>query len=267
VKLPTTRQALREHFQQQRPDLVVFEACGQAGWMAELCRELGLKFAVANTNGEAWKWKNVKRKTDRDDALKLALLAHRGDLPTVELPSDEVRQRRALLTFRQLLVTQRVQLQNHLRAVLVNQGITAPAGHRGWTMEGLAFWDELAKPIEQCTATELWRGQLHVAMTMYRALVEQIGDVESRLDAINSSDPATQILLSAAGIGPRTAEVVAAYVDRPRRFKNGRQVSSYAGLVPRQYQSGLTDRRGGITRRGPRLLRKMLVEAAWMMTR
>jgi transposase len=80
-------------------------------------------------------------------------------------------------------------------------------------------------------------------------------------------DPATQIARSAPGIGPRTAEVVAAYVDRPKRFKNARQVSAYAGLVPRQYQSGLTNRLGRITRRGPRLLRKMLVEAAWVMLR
>ena len=84
--LPTKIAALRELFERERPDLVVFEACAQAGFTADLCRELGLKFLVANTNGEAWKWKNVKRKTDRDDALKLARLAYLGELPTVELP-------------------------------------------------------------------------------------------------------------------------------------------------------------------------------------
>jgi transposase len=80
-------------------------------------------------------------------------------------------------------------------------------------------------------------------------------------------DAPSQRLLSVPGVGPRTAETIAAYVDRPQRFKNSRQVSAYAGLVPRQYQSGQTDRRGRITRRGPRLLRKMLVEAAWVMLR
>ncbi len=115
AKLPTTAMHLRQLFERERPDVVVIEACSQAGWVAQLCREMGLKVLVANTNGEAWKWKNVKRKTDRDDALKLAQLAHRGDLPTVELPTPEVRERRALVTFRQLLVSQRVQLQNHLR--------------------------------------------------------------------------------------------------------------------------------------------------------
>jgi transposase len=265
--LPTTTVRLRELFDDEQPDLIVFEASAQAGWVADLCRSLGLAYLVANTNGEAWKWKNVRRKTDRDDALKLALLAHRGDLPTVELPAAEVRQRRALLNFRQLLVTQRVQLQNHVRGVLVAQGLAAPRGHQAWTEAGLDFWEGLAQSPETCAADELWRGQLFVAVALYRTLVERLSEVEARLETINRADPATQLLRSIPGVGPRTAEVVAAYVDRPRRFKNGRQVSAYAGLVPRQYQSGLTDRRGRITRRGPRLLRKMLVEAAWVMLR
>lgn len=265
--LPTNIAALRKLFDRERPDLVVFEACAQAGFTADLCRELGLKFLVANTNGEAWKWKNVKRKTDRDDALKLARLAYLGELPTVELPETAVRQRRALLNFRQLLVTQRVQLQNHLRAVLVAQGLEAPRGHRAWTVAGLAHFEALARSPQDCAADELWRGQLHVAIGLYRGLVVQLDHVEAKLDALVRDDAASQRLLSVPGIGPRTAETIAAYVDRARRFQNARQVSAYAGLVPRQYQSGQTDRRGRITRRGPRLLRKMLVEAAWVMLR
>src|SRR5439155_16664400 len=48
---------------------------------------------------------------------------------------------------------------------------------------------------------------------------------------------------------------------------SGKQVSAYAGLVPRQYQSGETDRKGRISRRGPGVLRKLLVECAWAMLR
>ena len=69
------------------------------------------------------------------------------------------------------------------------------------------------------------------------------------------------------GLGPRTAETVAAHLHHPGRFHTGKQVSAYGGLVPRQYQSGETDRRGRITRRGPALLRKLLVECAWAMLR
>jgi hypothetical protein len=63
------------------------------------------------------------------------------------------------LNFRQLLVTQRVQLQNHVRGVLVAQGLTAPRGHRAWTGDGMNFWDDLARAPESCPAEELWRAQ------------------------------------------------------------------------------------------------------------
>ena len=75
------------------------------------------------------------------------------------------------------------------------------------------------------------------------------------------------LLQTAPGLGPRTAETVAAYLHEPARFKTGKQVSAYGGLVPRQHQSGEMDRRGRITKRGPALLRKMLVECAWCMVR
>src|SRR5262249_17895664 len=57
------------------------------------------------------------------------------------------------------------------------------------------------------------------------------------------------------------------YLDDPGRFHDARAVSAYAGLVPRQFQSGQADRKGRLTKRGPRLLRKALVEAAWLMLR
>ena len=56
-------------------------------------------------------------------------------------------------------------------------------------------------------------------------------------------------------------------MHHPHRFTNGKQVSAYGGMVPRQFQSGECDRRGRITKRGPALLRKLLVECAWAMLR
>ena len=80
-------------------------------------------------------------------------------------------------------------------------------------------------------------------------------------------DHNVQLLESAPGVGPRTAEAIVAHLHQPERFQNGKQVSAYVGLAPRQFQSGETDRRGRITRRGPALLRKLLVECAWVMLR
>src|SRR5262245_5562084 len=66
----TTPEGLCGELTRQSVAVVVFEACAQAGWVHDLCVELGLEPVVASTTGAAWQWKHVKRKTDRDDALK-----------------------------------------------------------------------------------------------------------------------------------------------------------------------------------------------------
>jgi transposase len=101
----------------------------------------------------------------------------------------------------------------------------------------------------------------------YRQVAELATTVEKTLDGMCAKDRQVQLLLSVPGVGPRTAEIIAAYLDDPHRFRNAAEVSAYAGLVPRQFQSGEVDRRGRITKRGPALLRKLLVECAWCSLR
>src|SRR5262245_7685029 len=81
--LTTDREHLRKLFAKHRPAVVVIEACALSGWVHDLCGELGLRCQVANTASEAWKFKHAKRKTDRDDALRLAQLEALGQLPVV----------------------------------------------------------------------------------------------------------------------------------------------------------------------------------------
>ncbi len=83
----TSRQHLGRLIAKDTPALVVIKACLLAGWVQDLCAELGLPCKVANTASEAWKFKHQKRKTDKDDALRLAELEALGQLPTVVLAS------------------------------------------------------------------------------------------------------------------------------------------------------------------------------------
>ena len=63
------------------------EACGPSGWINDLAISHGLKTLVCSTNEDAWKWSNVKRKTDKDDALKLSRMAAMNELEAVHIPS------------------------------------------------------------------------------------------------------------------------------------------------------------------------------------
>jgi transposase len=267
ISFPTDRQRLEKLFAQHRPDAVVIEACLLAGWVYDLCHELGLPCHVANTASEAWKFKHSKRKTDKDDALRLAQLFALGQLPTVTVPPPATRQWRALIASRQMLVGQRVAVQNRLRAILVGQGLAAPRGAKAWTELGLEGIGQFAKPLAQCGPDELWRGLLDLALTELRQVRQLADQAEARLDRLARQHADVQLLETTPGVGPRTAEAIVAHLHEPGRFDSGKQVSAYVGLVPRQYQSGDLDRRGRITRRGPALLRKLLVECAWVMLR
>lgn len=265
--ITSSREEFARLIERCRPSVVVIEACTLAGWVHDLCVQLDVPCRVANTASEAWKFKHSKRKTDRDDALRLAELAALNQLPTVTVPSKPVRERRALIATRQALIGRRTAAQNRIRAILLGQGLPAPVGHRAWTEAGRTVLRELAKSLADCTPDELWRGLIDLRLTELGQTEALIATTESALHRLAQADPATGLLQTIPGVGPRTAETIAAHLDDPKRFSKGKQVSAYAGLVPRQYQSGEMDRRGRITKRGPAILRKLLVECAWAMLR
>ena len=263
----TSRAELLRLLERYRPAVVLIEACALAGWVHDLCAEAGLPCRVANTASEAWKFKHQKRKTDKDDALRLAQLYVLGQFPAVPIPPKQTREWRGLIAHRQHLVGLRVRAQNRIRALLVGQGLPAPRGSKAWSALGLEGISQHARPLAECGPEELWRGQLHDALALYRQYRALLGQAEARLDALAQADEGVRLLETIPGVGPRTAEAVVAHLHEPGRFRTGKQVSAYGGLVPRQFQSGETDRRGRITRRGPAVLRKLLVQAAWAMLR
>jgi transposase len=277
----TTPEELRRELTREAVSQVVFEACSQAGWVHDLCESLALPTLVASTTGAAWQWKRVKRKTDRDDALKLARLAALGEIEGVPVPARAIRQWRSLIGLRKRLVSERVRVQNRIRGVLMGQGLPAPLGAKAWTAHGLAGIGQFARPLADCGPEDLWRGELRLLLDRLGFLELQTRSVEGTLDGIAKGDARVALLVSVPGVGVRTAEVIAAYLPDAKRFRRAAEVSAYAGreirrssadrishlAVPRQYQSGVTDRRGRITKRGPRLLRSALVECAWCALR
>ena len=272
VSAPTTPQSIHDllvaHQSGDDPSatLLVIETCDVAGWVHDLAVALGMCVAVANPAHEAWRWTRVKRKTDKDDALKLAKLAVLGQLPTAHMPSPQQRQRRRLVHYRRVLVDRRTQVKNQVRSIFSQQGLGLPKRGKAWTKAGIEQIADEARPLGACESIDdLWRGRLHAELHLLESLNDQIAQVDQKLDTLGAADPRVQLLQSVPGVGPRLAETVVAHLDDPRRFRTAGQVASYAGLVPKQFESGTIKRSCRITRRGPALLRSMLVEVAWMV--
>lgn len=247
--------------------LVVFETCDCSGWIYDIAVALGFAVAVANPAGDAWRWTKVKRKTDRDDALKLAQMAAMHQLPIVHMPDPLQRQKRRLVHHRRVLSQRQTEVKNFIRSIFSQQGIQLPSGNKCWSIAGVKQIAEHARPMSECEDADLWRGRLDVELKLLESIHTQLRVVERRLDAMGSNDEKIQRLQGVPGVGPRLAEAVVVHLDDPHRFKTAAQVSSYAGLVPKQMESGTMKRIGRITRRGPSLLRGMLIEVAWMVYR
>lgn len=267
VGLATKPAVMHDLIVEHEPDRVVIEVGSQAGWMCDLAEALDVPIQVADPNHAAWQWKNNKRKTDRDDALKLAQLSQLDQLPQVHVPASKTRQWRSLIAYRHALVGRRTAIKNNIRSILDRQGFDWPSGRSGWTKQSMEDLGQYAVTIEDADDDELWKAQVNLEQTALEQIEGLIARVESKLDAMAQVDSRVKRLRTIPGVGPRLAELVVAVIDDPHRFSNAKQIGAYAGLVPRQYESGTMSRQGRITGRGNPLLRALLVEVAWLMRR
>jgi hypothetical protein len=96
--IASTPKAFHDALIEQKVDRVVIEVCDMAGWIKDLCDVLAIPIQIANGNTEGWRWRNVKKKTDKDDVLKLVSLSLTDQLPTVNLPDRPVRQWKSLIS-------------------------------------------------------------------------------------------------------------------------------------------------------------------------
>lgn len=262
--VPTRPHAVHDAIIATEAKRVVLEIGSQTGWVVDMVRSLGIEVQVANTNDRAWLWKQNRHKDDRLDALRLAQLSALGRIPLVHVPKPEVRQWRSLIAYRHALVERRTQIKNNIRSVFDRQGLILPASSKSWTKKGLLLIQQEAKELPNCAPNEFWRGMITIELKQLEELQKVIEEVEIKLDALAAKDKRAALLQSTAGVGPRLAEAVVAYIDDPKRFKSGKQVGSYVGLTPRRFQSGSMDRQGGISGWGNKLLRNLLVEVSWV---
>jgi transposase len=258
---------LKVALEAERPDRVVIEIGSAAGWVGDIVREHGIELQVANPSHQAWRWRNVKRKTDRSDALKLAELSASRQLPLVHLPQRSVRQWRSLIRYRHRLIARRTAIKNRIRSIFEGEGLSMPRSSKAWTREGLVGLREMAGSNEEFDVNDFWRMELTEELNQYDQLSASIKQVEQRLDGLGAENARVRLLQTIPGVGPRLAEALVAVIDDPHRFKRSKQVAAYFGLVPRTFQSGAMSRQGRITGAGDRMVRALLVEVGWMALR
>jgi transposase len=241
-----------------------FEVCYEAscgyGHYHDLLRPLAARVLVAHPGHLRLIFRS-KNKNDRNDAERLAKLLYLGETPTVHVPTQEVRTWRELINCRGQLIAKRTRAKNTLRSLLRSAGVVPPKHPGLWTKSGLKWLRQLELP----TFSQQLRRDL--LLEEIETLVRQVRRIEQELNRQARRTSAVGQLRTIPGVGPRTAEAVAAFVDDPHRFPNAKAVGSSFGLVPSQDPSGDRNRLGHITREGAPVVRQLVAEAAWQAIR
>lgn len=241
-----------------------FEVCYEAscgyGHYHDLLQPLATRVLVAHPGRLRLIFRS-KNKNDRNDAQRLAKLLYLGETPTVYVPALEVRTWRELVNCRSQIIAKRTRAKNTLRAILRSAGVNPPKHPSLWTKTGLKWLRQLELP----TVSQQLRRDL--LLEEIETFVRQVRRIEQQLNRQARRTAAVTQLRTIPGVGPRTAEAVAAFIDDPHRFPNAKAVGRYFGLVPCQDQSGERNRLGHITREGAPVVRQLLAEAAWQAQR
>ena len=236
---------------------VGMEASGHARWFERLVAELQFELRIGDA-AEIRTKRVRKQKTDRQDAQLILRLLLEDRFPQIWVPSWENRDLRQLLWHRHRMVQARTRIMNQLQAVALNEGLRCKK--KLWRERGrqqlesfrLAPW-----------ATRRRRDLLELVDRLTPTIAELSHAIEQEVEKC----PAAQRLRTHPGVGSLTALAFVLIIGEVNRFRCGKQVASYLGLVPLEESSGNRRRLGHITKQGSSMMRFLLVEAAQVTVR
>lgn len=232
---------------------IVFETGSLSNWLWHELKALGLPVLCLDARHTNAALSMRMNKSDRNDARGLAELARMGWYREAKVKSMESRETRALLVARAKLVAMRRDLENQMRGLLKSLGILLGRGGSG------ALGGKIIAVLRDAPSL---RPLIHPLLLAHSALITQVRAYDEQINEAARSNPTVRRLMTVPGVGAITALAFASTIDDPTRFKASSDVGAYLGLTPRRYQSGEIDRTGRISKRGDRLTRYYLFEAA-----
>jgi transposase len=255
VRKQLRRSQVLAFFEALPPCLVGMEACASSHCWARELTKLGHQVRLMPAKDvKAY----VKRnKNDAADAEAICEAVRRPTMRFVQIKSVEQQARLMLHRARDLLMRQRTQLINALRAHMAELGIVAPQGREGVKelLKIIASEEDARMPVDAHTGLVVLAAGLQALQTMIRS-------IERRIIAQHRSDEASKRLRSIPGIGIVGATAIAATVPDPKVFRSGRDFAAWIGIVPRQDSTGGKQKLGPISKQGDQYLRRILVVGA-----
>ena len=249
ISLKLTRAKFLEHFANRAPCLIGMEACGGSQHWARRLRELGHEVRLLPA-------KMVRpfvggNKNDAHDARAIWTAVQQPGTKTVAIKSEEQQAILALHRMRQQLVKFRTAQINGLRGLLTEYGEVMPKGRAGMRRDIPAALERVSERLPAMVIETLREQWARVA-----ELDKEIGVIERRIKLWHRGNAASRQIAEIPGVG-----VLSATGD-PAAFRSGREFAAWLGLVPRHSGTGGRVRMLGISKRGDRYLRTLLIHGA-----
>lgn len=197
------------------------------------------------------------QKNDDRDAEAIAEAATRPTMRFVELKSEEQLDVQTLHRVRDRLVGERTSLTNQIRSLLLERGHVVAQGHARLRHLLADLLDTAT-----CSLSARMAFLLGDMRTRWDELDRRIAAFDAEFSAMARTDERARRLTSIPGIGALNATALVAAVGNAATFTKGRDLAAWLGLVPRQATTGGKPKLLGITKRGSRYLRKMLIQGA-----
>jgi transposase len=234
---------------------ILVETGTESEWVAQALEAAGHEVVVADPN-YAPMYGDLQRriKTDRRDVAALAEANRRGWYRAAHRTAPAQRHTKQILRSRRLLVQMRTGAVSLVRALLRQEGYRVGGGS----------CETFPARVQRLAVCGTLADTLAPLCRQIGALTTEIHALDARLQTRTADDAIVTRLRSVPGIGLIVATTFRAFIDRPERFGHGGQVSAAIGLVPREDSSAERRHRGHITKAGPRELRSLLIQAAWV---
>ncbi len=255
LKKKLGRNKVLEFMANTPPCLVGIEACGGSHYWARELVKLG--HDVKMISPQFVKPYVKTNKNDHADAEAICEAVSRPSMRFVPVKQVEQQDILSIHRVRQRLIKQRIALSNQVRGLLHEYGVVIALGNASLRKK----LPELVSP-ENEDLTPMSKALFRSLLDEFYELETKIEQQEQRLKEYYKLDSRCALLTTIPGVGLITVTSMVASIGSGKEFENGRQLSAWLGLVPKQHSTGGKERLLGISKRGDKYLRSLLVHGA-----
>ena len=249
------RETLLQFFMRASPRLVGMEACPGSQWLARKLQGMG--HTVRIVPAQFVKPYVKSNKNDIIDAEAIAEAVTRPTMRFVEIRTPQQIDLQALHRIRDRMISDRTRLISQMRAFCLEYGIAIHQGAGKFKMEMPRL---LADEENELTPT--MRRILSDVFAELADLERRIAAMNRELEAIAARSDTARRLMTIPGIGPLVSTGLLAAVGSGRQFRKARDLAAWLGLVPREHSTGGKTKLLGISKRGNKYLRRMIIHGA-----